>query len=176
MEEWRNFRDSKYEISSLGRVRNKETKKVLKQHYKNNGRKENDYLRIGLYICGKKKMSVSVHRMVAEAFIPNPENKQEINHINNKRDDNRVENLEWCSSQENTNWAYQTNQKGLSQKIPIKLIDKEDNEYIFDSKYKAAQFIKGKIKCRSSIEQICKNISTSLKTGYLVFGFRVAKM
>lgn len=63
------------------------------------------YYQVGLRKDGKRYF-IGVHRLVAQAFIPNPENKSCINHINGIRTDNRVENLEWCTYSENMKHSY----------------------------------------------------------------------
>lgn len=68
------------------------------------------YLRVQLYNHGDCEF-VGIHRLVAEAFIPNPDNKPFVNHINGDKSDNRAANLEWCTQQENIAHAWET---GLS--------------------------------------------------------------
>lgn len=82
-----------YQVSNLGKVKGV-IKNIVLSPANNSG-----YMRVNLYKDGKRNMK-SVHRLVAEAFIPNPENKKTVDHINHIRDDNRVENLQWATPTE----------------------------------------------------------------------------
>ena len=79
-----------YQISNLGRVKNFKTNKILKQSI------AKGYNRIRI-----KSKNYLVHRLIAQAFIPNPYNKPQINHIDSNRLNNDINNLEWCTPKEN---------------------------------------------------------------------------
>lgn len=91
-----------YSIYDDGAVFNTKTLRFIKPQ--SNGR----YNKVTLSINGKERQYL-VHRLVATAFIPNPDNKPEVNHINGDRFDNRVENLEWVTASENQSHAVRTN-------------------------------------------------------------------
>lgn len=92
-----------YEVSASGRVRNvKKAGRMMTGSTVTHG-----YKAVTLHKNGCGKMML-VHRIVAEHFIPNPENKPQVNHINGNKADNRVENLEWATAQENLTHAMRT--------------------------------------------------------------------
>ena len=96
---WRRVKDHPdYEVSNMGRIRKFETKKEL--HPKDDGR---GYLRVDL-----DRKHCKLHKLVAEAFIPNPDNKPLVNHKKGKKHDCRASQLEWVTHSENTKHAYDT--------------------------------------------------------------------
>jgi hypothetical protein len=92
------------EVSTFGRVRSllRPSKTVLKLQTDKKG-----YQRVRVTICGEK-IGFKVHREVAKAFIPNPDNKPQVNHIDGNKSNNAVENLEWVTNQENAHHAIAT--------------------------------------------------------------------
>lgn len=86
-----------YEVSSDGQVRNKETKHI--KSLRSSGR---GYMRVTLYPSG---ITYSIHRLVAETFIPNNNNYPCVNHIDGNKTNNSVNNLEWCTPKQNTRHA-----------------------------------------------------------------------
>lgn len=99
--------ENRYEISNIGRVLSlpklhsrgglRPPKILSPGIYRKSG---SEYLTVVLF-RNKKAATTKIHRLVAQAFIPNPENKPFINHIDNNPSNNKVENLEWCTNQEN---------------------------------------------------------------------------
>lgn len=118
MENWKAIAgyEEHYQVSNLGRVKSLPREWVwgygaIRRRGElilSPGRKSDGYLSINLVRNGICK-NVIIHRLVAKAFLPNPENKREVNHKNGNKGDNRLENLEWCTREENQQHAYATN-------------------------------------------------------------------
>lgn len=128
MEEWRNIQGYEgYQASNMGRVRNISKGNILKQYNRSRNK---------LYkaVCIDRKM-ISVHRLVAQAFIPNPNNLPMVNHKDENPSNNCVENLEWCDAKYNN--SYGTRLKKISDKksIPIISIDSNGNERYYKSAF-----------------------------------------
>ena len=103
-EEWRDVADyeGRYQVSSEGRVKSLERKGRKSERILKPGVRSKGYLFVVLCAGGKSRM-FSVHRLVCTAFHDNPENKLDVNHINENKTDNRACNLEWCTRRENVN-------------------------------------------------------------------------
>lgn len=99
-EQWTVIVDApNYWVSDLGRIRNVAAKRFLKGAVNSEG-----YLWVTLRHRGKD-VSKAIHRLVAEYFIPNPDNLPEVNHIKGIKTDNRAGELEWCTKEHNLNHA-----------------------------------------------------------------------
>ena len=135
-----------YMINRKGEVRSLLTNKILRPAKLKTG-----YMCVGLRKNGISK-TVRVHRLLAKAFIPNPDNKPHVDHINGVRDDNRLENLRWCTNQENQSFelARLNNSKALTgrkqspeavakrAKTLQKSIGKKVNQYTLDGEFVAS--------------------------------------
>lgn len=143
----------KYYINEFGVLKN-----ILNGKEYKGTKSKNGYLRVDISINGKRKV-VFLHRLVAETFIPNLENKPQVNHINGIKTDNRVENLEWVNAKENTQHAVKIGLINTISQGGKKCVQKdlEGNIIkIFNSISEAARFINGK---DSSINRVCRGKS-----------------
>lgn len=159
-----------YEVSNTGRIKTMQkhgcagkgnysrSPLIRKQHIQKTHHNTN-YFQVGLSLCGKIK-KFYVHRLVAEAFIPNPLKKPYVNHINGDGLDNRCCNLEWVTNQENQIHANDVLQNGCLRKKPVLAISKSGKMLRFNSVSMAAKWLlaTGKTKdlfCASGISKCC---------------------
>ena len=124
-----------YLISNQGRVFSTRTEKILRE------KTYLGYKKVNLCANGKRE-TWSVHRLVAIAFIPNPENKPTVNHINENKADNRVENLEWATIREQN--LYGTRLKRAREHTDYKKREIDYKQVALKHDYKALAAINSK--------------------------------
>lgn len=134
MERWQDIEGyDNYEVSTHGRIRNKRLGIIMRTHGNRGG-----YEQLCLTQNGNRR-TCKVHRLVAETFIPNPDNLPQVNHIDGDKWNNNIDNLEWCTPQQNMQHAIES---GLAQP-PInkrQVIDTSTGE-VYDSICDAAKAI-----------------------------------
>ena len=171
-----------YEVSNLGNVRgkrrtiiNNKGSYVRGQVSIKSRKDQHGYYQFHMVQDGRKKL-MKVHRAVAMAFIPNPENKPCVNHIDNNPANNRLENLEWVTHQENTDWMikqgrFKRTQQWLDrlhktqkerQYKPVIATNKKTGEEI---EFESVNSTKSKGFKPSSVSNCCNGIRSSHK-GY----------
>ena len=125
-EVWRDVKgyEGLYQVSSNGRVKSLERtfidkigrERYVKECILKPGMDKGGYLRVGL--CdGEKRKTFKVHRLVCEAYHENPDNKPQVNHINEIKTDNRACNLEWATARENSNFGTRNERIGKKSAI-----------------------------------------------------------
>ena len=170
MEEiWKDIKgyEGMYQVSNFGRVKS--------MNYRNTGKEENlksfyacGYLRVGLWKNEKSKWFY-VHRLVAEAFLPNPDNLPEINHKSENKTQNNVDNLEWCNRKYNCNYGTRIERsaekhKGVFNTKRSKSILQYDLEGNFINEWPSTMEIERQLGCcNSHISACCRG---KRKTAY----------
>lgn len=134
IEIWKEI-DDRYSISNLGRVKsNYANKERILKPYKNHY----GYLMVDLRSPNNRK-TISVHRLVAIAFIPNPNNLKEVNHKDEDKTNNCVDNLEWCDTKYNCNYGTRNKRKAEKCKKRICSVDENGNITHYDSRLEASE-------------------------------------
>lgn len=131
-----------YEVSSFGRIRSigqgigcKPNGGILTPRFNNDG-----YLQIHLRKNGKD-YSLKIHRIVAQAFIPNPHNLPCVNHKDEDKTNNSVENLEWCDRSYNVNYGSRNSKVAIKLRKRVHQFEGDELVGIYDSASLAAKFL-----------------------------------
>ena len=174
-EQWRIIKDwEEYEISNTGIVRriaysNKQYKHKPKLPYYIKSKLDKDgYVRYTLSKNGKMKQAFA-HRLVAEAFIPNPNNYPVINHKDCNTQNNNVENLEWCSIQYNNQYIKKmgrTNYCSGKRHPNSKRVLQYDKDGNFIREFESSGEVQRILGIRSSFIRSCCNPKSNVKSVY----------
>ena len=133
---WKSI-DDRYSVSNLGRVKSNYANKerILKPFANKDG-----YLLIDIRHPNFRK-SMLVHRLVAMAFIPNPNNLPEVNHKDEDKANNRINNLEWCATKYNCNYGTRNERRAENCKKKIYSLDKDGAITYYNSRNEAGAIL-----------------------------------
>lgn len=163
IEVWKDIKNfPNYQVSNYGKIKSKERiTNVGIKNIKQIKRKEKilkplkitkGYLGIRLYNEKVKGKTFKIHRLVAETFIPNPNNYKQINHIDGNKENNKVSNLEWCSNKYNMEHSYKI---GLRKNV-VKEINQYNLNGNFIKKWCSIMEVQRKLKiCNTNISNCC---------------------
>ena len=145
---WKPIEGTRYEVSNTGKIRSLDYKRSGKIRELKPAADPKGYMKTMLLINGKNK-TVKVHRLVAKAFIPNPDNLPQVNHKDGDKRNNCVENLEWITNYDNAHHAMEnglfknsleaTRKSNEKRKKPVIAIDEQGNQFIFESQNEASR-------------------------------------
>lgn len=151
--------EDRYQVSNLGNVRSIQTNhgKYQEKLLKQNRTSTSDYAYVKLTVKDKTTQH-SVHRLVAKAFIPNPENKPTVNHIDGNKLNNNACNLEWNTYSENLKHAHSTGLKKASRNS-LAVKQGSSSKYIYVSYDKSRDRFNCAVKILGTRKSIQKNFS-----------------
>lgn len=168
MEEiWKTINEyPEYQVSNFGRIKSfkvdKINGKIMKPYKCTKG-----YLQIDISLDGRKRQNrvhLAVHRLVAKAFLANPDNLPEVNHKDEDKTNNNVNNLEWCTSKYNNNYGTHKERVAEHHRIHIYSIDKYGNIEHFKGVREATRIVtNGNSSTSSAISNV---LNGKRKTAY----------
>ena len=154
-----------YQVSNLGRVRSlgrtiqRRTRWGTTVDYTMKGKmlkplhSQGDYCYVHLFDKDGTSTNQKVHRLVAWAFVPNPNNLNEVNHIDENKDNNRADNLEWCKHVDNCNYGTRNERCKTKLSKPVQKLDADGNVVAEYPSIIEAERVTGT--CRSQIRMCC---------------------